>query len=195
MADDPSPYRHVDDSRHGTHMQDEVTPDTDDASTLSDPESLRDREDVEFREETRVHDDEDHCAVGIEGRAVVGVTDDDGEVLVIVHEEMDHAMLPNGKVESGDDWAAVGRDRVEHLTDLPVDLDGPVRVRKAEHVVEGDEEPHTTSYQVVFAASPAADADRVSDGCDWHAGWFDELPEVVADVERPSVDDIRLFVE
>lgn len=174
-------------------MQDEATPDA--ASTLSDPESLRDREDVEFLETTFVHDDRDHCAVDVDGRAVVGVTDDDGAVLAIVLDEENHAVLPNGKVESDDDWAAVGRDRVEHLTDLPVDLDGPVRVRRTEHVVEGDEEPHTTSYQVVFAASPAAETDRVTDGCDWHAEWCDELPEVVADVERPSVDDIRLFVE
>ncbi|WP_132058082.1 hypothetical protein [Halorussus amylolyticus] len=175
-------------------MTNETTPDADAVPTLSNPETLRGREAVEFREETTVHDDRDHCAVGIEGRAVVGVTNDDA-VLVLVHEEMDHAMLPNGKVESGDDWAAVGRQRVEHLTDLPVEIDGPARVRNVEHVVEGDDEPHTTSYQVVFRASPAADIDRVTDGCDWHAEWCDELPEVVADMERPEADDIRLFVE
>lgn len=173
-------------------MQDEATPDADDAPSFSDPESLREREDVDFLESTRVHEDEDHCAVGVEGQAVVGVTNDD-EVLVLVHDEFGPG-LPNGAVESGDDWAAVGRERVEHLMDLSVEIDGPERVRKIEHLVEGDDEPHTTSYLVVFRASPAADADPsdVTDGCDWHAEWIDALPE--SDDDGALEDDIRLFV-
>ena len=129
-----------------------------------------------------------------DGRAVVGVTDDDGDALVIVNEEQDFAMLPNGTVESGDDWAAVARERVEHLTGLPVEIDGVERARKVEHVVGGDDEPHTTSYQVVFAASPTTDDRTISHGCDWRGEWCDAFPEDVAD-EGPAQDDVRLFLD
>lgn len=174
-------------------MPDEVTPNTD-APTLFDPESLREREDVEFLEATNVHDDRDHCASDVEGRAVVGVTNDDGDVLVIVNDERAFATLPNGKVESGDDWAEVGRERVEHLTSLPVEIDGVERVRRVEHFTEGENEPHTTSHQVVFSASPATDDPSISHGCDWRGEWCDELPEQAPD-EGPARDDIRLFAD
>jgi len=176
-------------------MPDEATPDAADAPTVSDPDALRDRGGVEFREETRVHDDRDHCAAEGENRVAVGVTDEEGTVLAIVLDDGTRAMLPNGTVESGDDWAAAGRERVEHLTDLRVEIDGPERVRRVEHVVGGSRDPHATSYEVVFAASPADPPDerRISDGCDWRAEWLDELPDAVED--GPAVDDIRLFVD
>jgi len=176
-------------------MPDEPTPNAADAPTVSDPDALRDREDVAFREETRVHDDRDHCAAAGEDRVAVGVTDEDGAVLAIVTDDETRAILPNGTVESDADWAAAGRERVEHLTDLRVEIDGPERVRRVEHVVDGEEDPHATSYEVVFAASPAdPPADRrISDGCDWRAEWLDELPDAVED--GPATDDVRLFVD
>lgn len=164
-----------------------------DTPTVTDPESLREREDVEFLEATAVHDDRGHCAVDSDGRAVVGVTNDEGETLLVVDYDRPFAMLPNGTVESGDDWAEVGRQRVEHLTDLPVEIDGIERVRRVEHRTESEDEPHATSYQVVFAASPATDDLDISHGCDWRGEWCDELP-VEVDSEL-SEADIRLFVD
>jgi ADP-ribose pyrophosphatase YjhB (NUDIX family) len=180
---------------------DDETTTTDDAvptESLSDPESLR--EDVPFVEETSVHDDEDHCSVGIDGRAVVGVTNDDGEVLLAVHEESSIAMLPHGPVEPGDDWATVGRRAVEEMTGVTVELVGPELVRNFDHFVEGNDERHTTSYNVVFRASPAGDETSTGDpgvvgNDDWDAGWFDEFPGDLMDVGGPVEDDVRLFLD
>ncbi|PSP57430.1 hypothetical protein BRC82_00300 [Halobacteriales archaeon QS_1_67_19] len=174
-------------------MHDDTTQD-DSVQSLTDPESLRERPDVEFRETTRVHDDADHCAVGNDGVVAIGVTDADGKVLALRHDEGEApVVLPNGRIESGEDWVAVGRERVEHLTDLPVEIEGPERVRKVEHVVEGDDERHTTSHEVVFRASPAGDPDRVTDGCDWHAAWLDEFPDDATTDDGPAAADVRLF--
>ena len=185
-----------------TAADSDETTTTDDAApteSLTDPESLREREDVAFVEETSVHDDEDHCSVGIDGRAVVGVTNDDGEVLLAVHEESSIAMLPHGPVEPGNDWGTVGRRAVEEMTGVAVELDGPELVRDFDHFVEGDDERHTTSHNVVFRASPAGDETATDPGVagndDWDAGWFDEFPEDLSAVEGPVEDDVRLFLD
>lgn len=193
-----------------TESDDESTA-TDDESTAnapladlesgSGPDSLRHRDDVPFVEATNVHDDADHCSVGIEGRAVVGVTNDDGEVLLMVNEEIPVAILPNETVEPGDDWTAAARRAVEGVTDLSVDLDGLELVRDVDHFVEEahDDEPHATSSNVVFRASPADGAETENfgdtDDCDWSAGWFDEFPEDLTDVGGLVEADVRLFVD
>lgn len=168
--------------------------------SLTDPESLRDRDDVPFVAETSVHDDADHCSVGIEGRAVVGVTDADGRLLLAIHEDASVAMLPHGPVESGDDWTAVGRRAVEEMTGVAVEIDEPELVRDFDHFVEGDDERHTTSYNVVFRASPVAggsgaDDPGVPENDDWDAAWFDEFPEDLSDVGGSVEDDVRLFLD
>ncbi|UPV76501.1 hypothetical protein M0R89_18375 (plasmid) [Halorussus limi] len=170
--------------------------------SLIDPERLRDCEDVPFTEETAVHDDRDHCNTDIEGRAVVGVTNDAGEVLLAVHEEESVAMLPHAGVEPGDDWVAVGRDTVEITTELPFEIDGVAVVREIDHVVEGEDEPHATTYGVVFRASLACDPERAVVGDPshpenehWNAEWFDAVPENTPQGDGLVEDDIRLFVD
>lgn len=183
--------------------------------SLADPESLRDREEVRFTDETAVHDDRDHCNTDIDGRAVVGVTNDDGEVLLAVHREETVAMLPHGRVEAGDDWLTTARRKVEITTDLPFEIDGVEAVREIDHVVEGEDDPHATTYGVVFRASLAgdsADADDTADADDpaddpanvadpstddndhWDADWFDAVPENTPPGSGLVADDIRLFV-
>jgi hypothetical protein len=170
--------------------------------SLSDPETLRDAEGVRFTHEEAMHDDRDHCNVDIEGRAVVGVTNDAGEVLLAVHEEESVAMLPHGAVESGDDWIAVGRDTVEITTELPFEIDGVAVVREIDHVVEGEDEPHATTYGVVFRASLSGDPDE-EDLADpshpenehWDAAWFDSVPENTPPGSGLVEADIRLFVD
>lgn len=181
-------------------MTETSTRNADEASDDSrfDPETLREREDVEYVEATKVNEDTDHCAVDIEGRAAVGVTNDAGEVLTIVDDETRFTLLPNSMVEAGDDWVAAGRDHVEQMFDLPVEIDEPRRVRKVEHVLEGDDEPHTTSYHVVFGASPAADPENATDGCNWHVEWLDRFPEDAANEDGDgdlAEADVRLFME
>lgn len=166
-------------------------------ATLAGPESLFDREDVEFRETTYVHDDRDHCESEVDGRAVVGVTNGEGEVLLLEHRSGEHAILPNEVVEPGEDWAAVGRRAVEEATGVTVRIDDTVRVREVEHVVDGEPGPHATTHHVVFSASVAGSPDDaagiVASEARWDAGWFDEVP---VDAGQDDVlDDVRLFVE
>lgn len=178
--------------------------------SLADPASLCDCEEIRFTDETAVHDDRDHCNTDIDGRAVVGVTNDAGEVLLAVHREETVAMLPHGRVESGDDWLATARRKVEITTDLPFEIDGVEAVREIDHVVEGEDDPHATTYGVVFRASLVADSADADDSADdpadvadpgtddndhWDADWFDAVPENTPPGSGLVADDIRLFVD
>lgn len=187
-------------SEHTT--QDESATHASPIESLTDPASLVDRADVELREETNVHDDEDHCETDVEGRTVVGVTDEDGALLLHVNRGRSAAKLPNGKVQADEDWAAVGRRAVEALTGVSVQMEAPRRVRRVEHVVDGADEPHATVYHVVFEASPETARpdgpepqvpDEQAD--EWEAEWFDAFPTELTDSYGPAEDDIRLFVD
>lgn len=176
---------------------------------ISDPGTLRGRDDVEFREETMVHADEDHCGVASEGRVIVGVTGSAGDVLLLVHRTAAIATLPNGRVDASDEWARAARRAVDETTGVDVELAGPVVVRAIEHyVADGDDpaadnrpsdadEPRATSFEVVFRASPAEggarDGQPHTDDHDWVAGWFDELPNDLSDVDGFVEDDVRRF--
>ncbi|MFC7046799.1 NUDIX domain-containing protein [Halobacteriaceae archaeon GCM10025711] len=103
---------------------------------LTDPSSLVDRTDVDYREHTFVHGSEEHCEADFEGRAIVGVTNDAGELLLRAHRESGGVVLPNGKVEQGEDWAAAGVRGVRRQTGLDVDVEAVERVRHVEHRVE-----------------------------------------------------------
>ncbi|WP_137286203.1 NUDIX domain-containing protein [Halorussus salinisoli] len=170
--------------------------------SFSDPEILRDRAGVRFTHEEAVHDDRDHCNTDIDGRAVVGVTNDAGEVLLAVHREESVAMLPHGGVEPGDDWAAVARQTVEITTELPFEIDGVKVVREIDHFAKGEDEPHATTYGVVFHASLTGDPKSASaespshdDNEHWDADWFGEAPENTPEGFDLPEDDIRLFVD
>ncbi|NHN61318.1 MULTISPECIES: hypothetical protein [Halorussus] len=178
----------------------EATDDVPPTDSLTDPETLRDREDVRFTEETVVRGDRDHCATDIAGRAVVGVTDGAGAVLLAIHEADQVGMLPHGPVDPGDDWAEVARDTVEPVTGVPFELDGVEVVRELDHVVEGEDEPHSSTHNVIFRASLADAAAREADPSldendHWNAGWFDEVPDELVPDEGPVEDDVRMFVD
>jgi hypothetical protein len=173
---------------------DEVSP----SELLFDPGTLRDREGVRFTEEEAIHEDRDHCNTD---RAVVGVTNDAGEVLLAVHKEESVAMLPHGEVGSGDDWAAVAREKIEITTDLLCEIDDVEAVREIDHFVEGEDEPHSTTYGVVFRASLAADAESAhvedpshDENEHWDAEWFATVPENLPGGGLVEAD-VRLFVD
>ncbi|WP_115865705.1 hypothetical protein [Halorussus litoreus] len=180
----------------------DTSPEATDASpfeSFSDPETLREHEDVPYTEKTRIRDDRDHCATDIEGRAIVGVTDDAGDVLLAVHEEAPVASLPHAAVESGDDWVAVARDAVETVTGVPFDIDGVEIVREIDHVVEGEDEPQVTTHNVLFRASLAGDRARADDPSldendHWDADWFGEVPDEAAEAGDFVADDVGQFV-
>lgn len=173
--------------------------DPDPTDRLADPSSLTSCEGVTATTETIEHDDPDHCGTGHEGSAVVGVTIDDGETLVLIEDDHGIALLPHGRVEAGDDWADAAREGVQGQTGIAVALESVAAVRTVDHVVDGTD--NTTTRRVVYRASPAGgeirackrSAEAGSDG--FRAAWVDELP---ADVEAPEGgpgDDLRLILD
>lgn len=183
-----------------THHDDARDPTATDLRTLPDPEAVRERPDVAFDEETTVHDERDHCGLDLEGRAVVGVEDDDGDLLVLVNRDHSVALLPHGTVEDGDDWAVAARRGVEGQTGVSIELDRVTAVRSVEHVVDGEDDPHARTTRVVFAGSPvdgaiqdckrSAEAGR--DG--WEAVWVDDLPGGVSAPEGGPSNDLDPFL-
>ena len=155
---------------------------------------LREREDVAYDERRYVHDDETHCAADAAGCVVVGVTNEHGEVLVLV--AGDDAVLPNRTVEADEDWAAVARETAAEPTGGPVILEGVRAVRRVEHRVEGAETPHNVTFQVVVEATPAGEADPGVEGDDLTVGWFDEVPVPLdgEDGHGDAVADVRRFL-
>jgi hypothetical protein len=97
---------------------------------------LRDHENVEFIEKTEIIDQEEFEVPDLENwdsHVVVGVTNDEGEVLLL--NDGSHGWtLTAFPVESGEDWVAVGRRGVENLADGTVKIDGPERVRRIDYV-------------------------------------------------------------
>lgn len=171
-----------------------------DLQTLPDPVALRGRTDVPFEAETVIREDRDHCGVRIDGRAVVGVRNDAGELLVLVNPDLGIALLPHGDVEPGDDWAATARREVEALMGVAIELEGIEVVRVVDHVVDGEDDPHATTTRVLFHASAVggeiqackASAEAGSDR--WKATWVDELPADVTPAEGGPGDDLRSFL-
>lgn len=157
---------------------DTLTDDPTADATLSDPTTLLDRADVPVRERRETVDDdafEDHESW--DGMAVVGVTDDDGRLLLLRREDGDHAILPHHPVEPGDDYAAVARQATEEAANLPVTVEGVEHVRRVDFRHAADEARTARRHDVLFRATPASDAAPTSDrGC-WTATWSREIPE------------------
>lgn len=169
-----------------------------DLQELSDPETIREQGTVPFDEEVRTHDNRGHCADGIDGNAVVGVRNDDGELLVLENPDLSVALLPHATVEDGD-WADMARRGVEGQTGIGAELEGIEAVRAVNHVLEEADEPHYRTHRVVFRASPTGgeireckrSAGAGSDG--WRAGWVNDLPEGISSHEGGPRADLELF--
>jgi ADP-ribose pyrophosphatase YjhB (NUDIX family) len=170
-------------------------------ASLLDPERLRERTDVLFREETRVVNDP-AAFNGHEtwaGTVSVGVVDD-GDVLLVNAPE--GWTLPTSPVKAGDDWAAVARRWVAQKTGLAVDIERPVRVRRTSYRLAGSSTRQTTGYDVVFRAS-ALDEETpmdylnarraTEDGDEWADDWFDRVPDGAPD-DADVVADIEAFL-
>ncbi|PSQ41207.1 hypothetical protein BRD14_06955 [Halobacteriales archaeon SW_5_68_122] len=158
------------------------------------PARLREHEDIAYDERTYVHDDETHCAADAAGRAVVGVTNGYGEVLLLVAGE--HAILPNCTVDADEDWASVARETAAETAGGPIALERVWAARRVEHCVEGADVPHNVTFQVVLEASPDGETAPTVEDDDWTAGWFNEIPVPVdsKDGHGDAVADIRRFL-
>lgn len=168
--------------------------------SFRDPEALRERPDITFREETERVDPAASANVradlaALDSHVVVGVTNDADEVLLM--DDGEHGWtLAAVPVEAGDDWLAAGRNGVAGLTDVRVAVDRAERVRRADYHVGDEVDPHATVYTVVVrgesvtgrpvASDPTIAGEPIPD-----VGWFDAVPE---GVDGPVADDIRQFL-
>jgi hypothetical protein len=163
---------------------------------LTDPETLREREDVEFNEmPPEEHRSHFELYEPIAGMAIAGVTDVDGRLLLLEHEDAPHPTMPHGQVAPANDWVATTRAAVGDSTGVAVTVDGVRRVRH--HTYRSGTGEETTGYDIVFAASSDGGSDISSKaGQDWIPAWRDTATLDLPDEENNDVlNDIRLFVE
>lgn len=170
--------------------------------TAIEPERLLNEGRVDTERLTLTHENgdhyRDHCETDAIGRAIVGVTDADDRLLLVVDFENGHATLPNDTVTPDEGWVTVGRDWVEGAAGIDPAIDDVERVRRVEHLVEGESTPRSTTYQVVFGASiPATGTipDRLCADNPFELGWCDAVPVAMDDAGAGVLDDIRLFLD
>lgn len=166
--------------------------------SLRDPAALHSRANVAYREEdTENEPDAFEYFEGIDGLAVVGVTNDDGAVLLM---DSPHGWrLPYGPVGAEADWVAASERIGEELTGAATTITGVERVN---HVARTHAEDGrtTTSFDVVLRAAPVAGTPVSADPGfgpweDLNVQWFDDVPEDAYREHGDVVDDIRLFLE
>jgi len=165
-------------------------------TTLHDPTTLLDRDDVEVTER-RADVDDDHLENTADwaGMAVVGVTDDAGRLLLLEREDGDHAILPHGPVDPGEDFAAVARRAVAETATLPATIAGVERVRRVELRHVDDPDRTASRFDVLFRATPTDDAPAPSsDRDDWDATWRRTVPDNPDWDHDDVVNDIRAFL-
>jgi len=157
---------------------------------FTDPESLRDH-DVAFHEETQTVDSETLDTVAeLDDMAPVGVTNADGELLVMRVTDTCSPKIPSAAVEPDEAFAPTAREWVLVNTGLDVTLDGPEAVW---HLRVQDGDRTASRYFVVYAGTPERENPAVptADAPDpaVEAGWYETLPEGTSEV--PGTD---LFV-
>ncbi|MFC4407574.1 hypothetical protein [Haloarchaeobius iranensis] len=163
----------------------------------NDPTELAARDDVEEVTQQFVHEDHDYCEEEYAGRAIVGVTTDAGDLLLIVAGGGENAVLPSPKVEHDDDWAEAARAEVSEVAGIDVRITGVERLRHAEQVLGGGGDPADVTTHLVLAAEPvAADPELAppEDGS-WTVEWVDSYPHHMLDEDSPSGDDVGLFLD
>lgn len=165
------------------------TPESAVPESLTDPDALRDRDDVAFHEERDVVDEETFETVAeLDDTAPVGVTNADGEVLLMRITADCRLKIPAAAVEPGDDYAETARRWVETNAGFAVAFDDIAGVWRYEVRVDGADRTATRQF-VVFAASPApgergagGPAEISADREAVHAAWYDTLPDEAAEV-------------
>lgn len=155
-------------------MTDKQTDTAPGVEPITDHESLRGR--VPFHEETDVVPAETvESLAAAENMAIVGVTNDAGEVLLRRLTPTCSWKLPVALVDEGEEYAAAIR---EHVTETV----GGIDLRAVEgvwHVDARTEDGAATATRAFVVFSGTLDEETIqlpADGVE-EAGWFDELPE------------------
>ncbi|MFC4543636.1 NUDIX domain-containing protein [Halosolutus amylolyticus] len=164
---------------------------------IADLETLRHRDDVAFHEETDTADPEalDELAA-LDDLVVVGVTNEQGSVLLRRLTADCAWKLPLVDVQSGESYADAARRAVETVVGLEITLDAIAGVWRFELQLENGDRTETRHF-VVFGATPAngtdvadlAAPDADEDG-PVGVGWFDDLPD-----DAEEAPGTRLFFE
>ncbi|WP_232701305.1 hypothetical protein [Halobacterium wangiae] len=160
-------------------MTDTNTRSEDAQSPLTDPDSLRERDDVVVEEVTRPMPDEKFEALrerydAIAGVVQVGLTHEDA--VLLWGEES--AAPPGGSVDGGEDWVAAARDAMEDLTGQQVEIDDPLLLEVTHFARESDESETFPAPSVHFGAS-LVDPDPA----------FVSDPSAPEDFEHPMFED------
>lgn len=171
---------------------------------ITEPRTLAREEAVEYREETETHETEKHwdrTSVGVAGQAVVGVRNEAGETLVLIHEQKGVALLPYGQVEPGSDWNSTGQQLTEAKTGIEIETEAVLGVTAVDHVVADDPALHETTTRVIFRARPVGGEiqpckqtpENGSD--DWRADWVAQIPESVSPPSGGPEHDFELVMD
>ncbi|WP_267639876.1 hypothetical protein [Haloarchaeobius amylolyticus] len=191
-------------------MSDHATPPATDVpptfEQFSDLQSLADEVDADYRETPNDHESESHCEAEYAGRAIAGITDEQGRLLLMVHEPSGKPLMPNVKVEGDEAWLPPALAEIDHLVGLAVEFAGTERIRRVDHHIEGSDEVFESTTHVVFRAVPAAgpedrpepslnpdaiENDDVDPG-DFTVDWFASIP---GDESGMVEADAALFLE
>lgn len=185
--------------------------------SFTDPETLRERDDVRFVEAERTFEREQFEGLrkryrAIAGVAMVGVTTDDGEVLLWGEENVSP---PGGSVPADEDWVATACDMVASVVGQQVEIDDVelvewTRFRLADDDAASIVDDETASFPapvVHFSASlvdpdPAfLDAPAVPEDFEHELfedddpptlDWYDGMPE---DVHPNHEDHVALYLD
>lgn len=136
---------------------DKMTPDdanpTDGIDSLTNPETFTELDGVQINDEVQVVSEaefERRDTWG--GVAVIGVTDENGDLLLAKFADGHGWMLPNGPVEPGDDYVAAATHWAEVMTGVSVTVDDIDRIRRRHYQTEDGRE--TIGHHVIFQGSP-----------------------------------------
>lgn len=169
--------------------------------SLSDPGVLEENSNVTFREQTAIVDADrfetiQERAAEKVGVVVVGITNSEGELLLVKTDWSEGWVFPGSSVARGADWVATAKEAVENQTGVEVDIDRVARVNRRYYRQEETTERFSSGYAVVFLGSIAEDEptvefeesqnDYITD-----RGWFDRSPD---NVDPGNESELWLFV-
>ncbi|EMA19132.1 hypothetical protein [Haloarcula argentinensis] len=134
-------------------------------------------------------------AAKVDSHAAVGITNDDGEVL-LMNDGSHGWTLIAFPVDPTEDWTAVTRQEAESLLDVTVVLERIETVRRIDFHPESDNDQRFSIYHVIFNASiegdvVVAESETTTDE-DLTLKWFDSVPD---NQEDEVADDIERFLE